>query len=39
VGLDLSPYYPRRHALDLDGDLEHRAVREIVQMLGAGARR
>lgn len=38
VGLDLSPYYSRRHALDLDGDLEHRALQEIVKMLAVGAR-
>lgn len=38
VGLDLSPYYSRRHALDLDGDLEHRALQEIITMLAVGAR-
>jgi cobaltochelatase CobT len=39
VGLDLSPYYSRRHALDLDGGLEHRAFSEVAQMLAAGTRR
>ena len=39
VGLDLSPYYSRRHALDLDGELEHRALHEIIKMLAAGAQR
>lgn len=38
LGLDLSPYYSRRHALDLDGCLEHRSFHEIVQMLAAAIR-
>jgi cobaltochelatase CobT len=39
VGLDLSPYYSRRHALDLDGGLEHRAFSEVIQMLAVRTRR
>jgi cobaltochelatase CobT len=39
VGLDLSPYYSRRHALDLDGGLEHRVFSEVIQMLAMGIRR
>jgi len=39
VGLDLSPYYGRSHALDLSALPSNGAFREIVAMLGGHARR
>jgi cobaltochelatase CobT len=39
VGLDLSPYYSRRHALELGEGLEQRALDEVVALIAAGLRR
>ena len=39
VGLDLSPYYGRSHALDLSAPPGNGVFREIVAMLGGHARR
>jgi cobaltochelatase CobT len=39
VGLDLSPYYSRRHALELGEGLERRALDEVVALMAAGLRR
>jgi len=39
VGLDLSPYYGRSHALDLSAPPGNGVFREIVAMLGGRARR
>lgn len=38
VGRDLSPYYSRRHALELGDGLEHRTFLEIVRMLAVSLR-
>ena len=39
VGLDLSPYYSRSHVLDLSGSVGSALFRELIAMLGRGARR
>ena len=39
VGLDLSPYYPRSHVLDLAGGVGMGTFRELMGMLGRGGRR
>ena len=39
VGLDLSPYYSRSHVLDLSGSVGSVIFRELIAMIGRGARR
>ena len=38
-GLDLSPYYSRSQVLDLSGSVTNAMLREIIAMVGRGARR
>ena len=39
VGLDLSPYYARSHALDLEGTTGNEVLREVVAMIAERGRR
>jgi cobaltochelatase CobT len=38
VGLDLSPFYPRRHALDLGEGFERRVLAEVCMLRASGVR-